>query len=185
MDSAQPAVVFTSLAEMCVPAFSDRCSIVIEEDDDLGYRIGRSVPGPSRNSMHHVIRMPVRSEPLPGARQFHGVVVYSWFAGRRPTYADAALAQLMVERAIAAVHHERLSGRGGAEATPAEVATSGPPRRTSRSTGGGPRNGRNLRYPDCPSAYPEPLQAQRTLGADSGPGSGRDADADADPAGER
>ncbi len=39
VDSAEPAVVFSSLAHLCVPAFSDACTIDIVEQGEIAYRI--------------------------------------------------------------------------------------------------------------------------------------------------
>ena len=125
--SAQPAVVFTSLAALCVPTLSDECHVVIEEEGHVGYRIMYPVTDPGGGPAalgeeyvaraggstqllgEHTVRTPILPAPLSGERAYRGVVVHRWRTGRHPTHTDAALAQLVVERAVAAVHQERLT----------------------------------------------------------------------------
>ena len=128
--SAQPAVVFTSLAALCVPAFSDECRIIIEEEGHVGYRIIRPVPDPGSQlaalSQEYVsreggsrqlvgariVRTPIVAMQLSGER-YRGVVVHHWHTGRHPTRADVARAQRIVDRAVVTVHQERLTSRLG------------------------------------------------------------------------
>ena len=128
--SAQPAVVFTSLAELCVPAFSDDCRIIIEEEGHVGYRIIRPVPDPgsqlaalsqeyvtraggSRQLVsEHTVRTPILAMQLSGER-YRGVVVHHWRTGHHPTRTEVSRAQRILDRAVAAVHQERLTSRLG------------------------------------------------------------------------
>jgi hypothetical protein len=122
--SAQPEVVFTSLAALCVPDFSDECRIVIRENGRPSHRITRPTPPagtrrsptsdlladtPARQFMDkHSIRTPILSSPRSSAMCYTGVVVHNWTGDRHPTPADARLAQRLVDRAVAVVQQERL-----------------------------------------------------------------------------
>jgi hypothetical protein len=125
--SAQPAVVFTSLAALCVPTFSDECRIVIDEDDCARYLIIRPL-GAADNSLAAVsgersaaatgpqllsgqtVRTPFLALSSTGEFDYRGVVTHYW-RDDHPTPVDAALAQLAVDRAVATVHRERLHAR--------------------------------------------------------------------------
>ncbi len=107
--SAEPAVVFTSLARRCVPAFSDRCIIDLAEDDNVAYRIdypGSARPAvPSADPAH--LRTRVTATPGTAQRPYSAEVLHTW-DHYTPTVADAAIAQLLVTRAVAAIDQERL-----------------------------------------------------------------------------
>lgn len=107
--SAQPAVVFSSLARLCVPAFSDRCIIDLTEDDNAAYRI--DYPGGARPAVPHAdparLRTRVTATPGTAQRPYCAEVIHSW-DHYTPSDADAAIAQLLVTRAVTAIDRERL-----------------------------------------------------------------------------
>lgn len=114
--SAEPAVVFTSLARQCVPAFSDACTITIAETGRSAYRISYPNADPARTAgvgdgapaVTHSLRTPVRSADDHAPGGFTGEVVHTW-DDHLPTAADAVIAQLAVDLAVAAITSERLS----------------------------------------------------------------------------
>jgi hypothetical protein len=118
--SAEPAVVFSSLARACVPRFSDSCTVDIVEHERAGYRI--SYPRtPSADAAYnagpvvadaaeavHVLCTTIEGEPNTSHRRYFGVVTHSWNE-YQPNLADAAIAQFLVDTAVAAVEWERLA----------------------------------------------------------------------------
>jgi hypothetical protein len=129
--SELPALVFTSLAALSVPLFSDRCQIFVEEDGLAGYRIERPVTGaPPASDAHHrlsrvrnawsgqwVSKHGVQTSFSEAATAtdggFRGSVLHLWNPHYRPTGTDLALAQLLVDNSIALLRRER--ARVGAE----------------------------------------------------------------------
>lgn len=116
--SAEPAVVFSSLAKQSVPAFSDECTIDIVEDERPGYRVSypqasASNPAPARGTDTRApagrqLRTLIESAPGGSGPAFSGMVLHTWRA-RSPSTIDAAIARLLVDRAVAAVAQERLT----------------------------------------------------------------------------
>jgi hypothetical protein len=112
-DSSEPAVVFSSLARLCVPAFCDVCTIDIVEGGRVRYRVsypqstaGPSAPAPDRQSS--VIT--TFESGLQGWASYSGVMTSVWHA-RRLNGQDEARAAAIVEQAIRMVRHERLADR--------------------------------------------------------------------------
>ena len=125
--SPEPAVVFTSLAEQCVPAFSDACTIEITETgrDDYRLHYPNTDPAPETRigdraaAVAHSVRTPVHSanDHVPGG--FTGEVIHTW-DHHRPTDADATIARLVVDLAVAAIARERLAARADRALTTAD-----------------------------------------------------------------
>ena len=114
--SAEPAVVFTSLAKQCVPAFCDACAIEITETGRDAYRIHYPDNDPARMARvggnnatpTYSLRTPVRNvnDRAPGG--FTGAVIHTW-DHHRPTDADATIAALMVDLAVTVIARKRLA----------------------------------------------------------------------------
>ncbi|MGI8664858.1 MAG: ANTAR domain-containing protein [Jatrophihabitans sp.] len=108
--SAEPAVVFSSLARLCVPAFSDRCIIDLAEDDNAAYRIDYPAGGPTPavpSADPACLRTRVTATPGTAQQPYSAEVSHSW-DHYTPSDADAAIAQLLVTRAVTAIDRERL-----------------------------------------------------------------------------
>ncbi|MDQ2838699.1 MAG: ANTAR domain-containing protein [Actinomycetota bacterium] len=107
--SAEPAVTFSSLARVCVPDFSDTCTVDLVEVGRAAYRIAYpadpSPPSPTGATTQ--LRTPIASTPGTPQPAYSGMIVHSWHQ-HRPDAADAALAQMLALRAITAIDHERL-----------------------------------------------------------------------------
>jgi hypothetical protein len=136
MPSTFPAVVFTSLATLCVPTFSDGCYIVIEEEELGAYRIERPLTptgAPDIRGHHehqHRIRDPWSGQwvgdhsvqtgfDLPrtdGHIGYRGSTLHTWNADYRPTGTDVALSQLAVDHAVTILRREQ--GRAHSHARP-------------------------------------------------------------------
>lgn len=127
--SEWPALVFTSLAALSVPLFSDRCHILIEEDDLPTYRIERPITGtPAVGDEHHrlnrvrdswsgqwvsdhAVQTSFTEKASATGVGFRGTVLHLWDPEYQLTGTDLALAQLMVDQAIALLRREQ--GRPG------------------------------------------------------------------------
>ncbi len=123
--SAEPAMVFSHLAAVCVPAVCDEIIIDLVENGH-GYRIRRPAADPTaartpRSASGDALRSVLRSgdsvtvavRPAPSLADgalFSGSVVCRWTDGYLPTATDASLLHLMVDHAVALVHREQSSG---------------------------------------------------------------------------
>ena len=110
--SIEPAVVFSSLAKLCVPAFSDECTIDVVQLEQPDYRISypHVTPCASRAAQPHpgqqlVTVFDVVVEDGSSAR-YSGVVTFAWWRAV-PGAADLVIAQLLTDRAIAVIDQER------------------------------------------------------------------------------
>jgi hypothetical protein len=125
VDSAEPAVVFASLVRLCVPAFSDACSVEIVEGGRVRYGVSfpPRIVGPA-SSLPYAERCVVTAfeSELPGWAGYTGVMTSLWHT-RRSTTEDEDRAAAIVERAVAMIRTERLadplrSGRPWSESVP-------------------------------------------------------------------
>ena len=108
--SVEPAIVFSSLTALCVPSFSDFCSVDIVEGGRVRYRIAapRPQPGtPARARELFEVRTTFDSA-LDGWAPYSGVMVNSW-RSYQPNDADEARAARVVGQAIRAIRDERLA----------------------------------------------------------------------------
>jgi hypothetical protein len=118
--SVKPAVVFGNLAELCVPAFSDACAIDITELGSDAHRVWhphapRGVrrpfdPAPvlTGRPTPSLLCIPFESPPHDPGSAYHGVFAYIRHAREfRPGM--AAIAGLLVDRAVATVTQQRLA----------------------------------------------------------------------------
>jgi hypothetical protein len=111
--SVEPSRMFSQLAQVCVPAISDACTIELVEEGGHRYRIRQ--PENPRGSQgfdeHDLVAEADFSSDGAGGPRFSGVLVCTWFDGYRPGEADSALIGLLVDHTTALVEHERLTAR--------------------------------------------------------------------------
>jgi len=93
--SADPAVVFASLARVCVPAVCDVATVRIADAVNLTH-------GLSGDSVF----VPIGIPPIDGLERYQGVLQLR-FDGRSPGATDAAVGRLVVDRALALIDRER------------------------------------------------------------------------------
>jgi hypothetical protein len=124
--SAEPAMVFSHLAAVCVPAVCDDMVIDLVENGQA-YRIrrpaadrqdrsrptpqlldGGSVPSPGTVLGPDSVTLPIPPAPDSAGSPFYGRVACRWRDGYVPTQSDASLIELMVDHAAALVVRERL-----------------------------------------------------------------------------
>jgi hypothetical protein len=116
--SVEPAIVFSSLAHLCVPIFSEECTVDIVEGDDVAYRISypRSDSGDATAttqdfSGHRRIRpdcgYAVRTRFASAG--YTGMMTHLWRT-RVPTPADVSRALILVRHGVDAVRTEREEG---------------------------------------------------------------------------
>lgn len=123
--SAEPAVTFTSLASVCVPAFADACSIVIVEQNEAGYQIRsprQDAGADGRGALVVSVCEPYR--PADSAAEepdgYSATVAFSWADPARPARSDAVIAQLLADRAAHLTRGERLAAAAERHAARAE-----------------------------------------------------------------
>jgi ANTAR domain len=121
--SADPAVVFSSLARSCIPSFSDSCSVELSEGVEPLFRAAfpmaeeasvtakpESVTASAAAPRNHgnAVSTSFQDASALGFPSYAGVVLHSWDS-REPTAEDAIIARLLVDHAVALVHSERLA----------------------------------------------------------------------------
>lgn len=133
--SAEPAVVFTSLAALCTEHLCDRCTIELIEPGRARYRIERPLasppnsggrvsttgggtrpPGPVRQARPAhpaatTISAPFVGTPMPDQPDYLGRLVLQWDSGYPAGETDTVLATLFAERGVNAVHDGRLQAQ--------------------------------------------------------------------------
>lgn len=112
--SVEPSRMFSQLAQVCVPAIADACTIDLVEEGGHRYRIRRPAENPwgsqGLDARDLVASADFASDGAGGPR-FSGVLECIWFDGYRPGAADAALLGLLVDHTTALVEHDRLTAR--------------------------------------------------------------------------
>jgi ANTAR domain len=110
--SDEPAVVLSSLARSSNPCFSDACAVELSEGTEPRFRVCFPLPGeeafPAGRGPRKTIVTTFQAGSGHGYQPFAGVVVHSW-TDRDPTEADAIIARLLVDLALAIVQRERLA----------------------------------------------------------------------------
>jgi hypothetical protein len=122
--SPEPALVFSHLAAVCVPAVCDDVIIDLVENGH-GYRIRQPAVAPARQRPEespvplshagpvlgaHTVSVAIdAAEPEQFGPGFTGTVLCTWRDGYQPAPADTSLIRLMVDHAVALVHRERLT----------------------------------------------------------------------------
>jgi hypothetical protein len=145
--SAEPAVVFTSLVRQCVPLICDSATAVIMDAAGGAYRVtwprpdsetgitgtdaaslkdaGRTpfvlsdANGVGVQLTDDAVLIPITPPVLDGEPEYCGTLELR-FSDSRPTAMHALLGQLVLERAIALVHAERLAQQVVADRARAE-----------------------------------------------------------------
>lgn len=114
--SSEPAVVFSSLAAILVPAFASTCTITVAEPQ-ASYQICQPTPagstaGEARSEAaisKNTLAVSVRDQLARRQDGFSAVITLGWDDGERPTRSDAVIAQLLADRALHVIRHQRLS----------------------------------------------------------------------------
>jgi hypothetical protein len=120
--SGEPDVVLSSLARLCVPAFSDGCSLELHTDEQTVYRIryprGRTdrlagaVRAVNRFEDEHefsaVVRVPIAPAEGTFGPAYHGEMVHVW-KQYQPGRGDRGLAELLVDHAQRIIEQRRLA----------------------------------------------------------------------------
>ena len=112
--SVEPARMFSQLAQVCVPAISDACTIDLVEEGGHRYRIRQPAENPPNGGQldeEELVAKADFSSAGAGGPRFSGVLMCTWFDGYRPVDADSALIGLLVDHTTALVEHERLTAR--------------------------------------------------------------------------
>jgi hypothetical protein len=112
--SVEPSRVFSELAQVCVPAISDSCTIDLVEEGGHRYRIRQPADtlwGAGGLDEGELVAEADFASDGAGGPRFSGVLRCCWFDGYRPGAADAALLGLLVDHTTAVVEHERLTAR--------------------------------------------------------------------------
>jgi ANTAR domain-containing protein len=123
--SAEPAVVFSSVAQLCVPMLSARARIAITEADDRQYLIAHPLDPAHRDSgidgevafggirvADDSVVTEIQGDAVGSHTAFRGVMVLEVAEPRRP---DALVAQLVVDRAVAVITAERQAAVAAAQ----------------------------------------------------------------------
>jgi len=120
--SAEPAVVFTSVARLCVPLFCDAAAAVLTTADQQAYttRWPWSEAGPEDSALlreamagsqvvsHDAVLTPILGMSTEGVLDYQGVLTLT-FHTTSPSPSHRLLARLVVERATAVIERERLA----------------------------------------------------------------------------
>jgi hypothetical protein len=120
--SGEPDVVLSSLARLCVPAFSDGCSVELHTDEQTVYRIryprGRThrLAGVVRtvnrfedeSEFSAVVRVPIGPAEGTFGAPYHGEMIHVW-KEYQPGRGDRGLAELLVDRAQRIIEQRRLA----------------------------------------------------------------------------
>ncbi len=120
--SVEPAIVFASLATVAVPRYADACRVRLREQDGQTHRIQRPTPQgcPGVDSADLVDGLVVSLDEPPsddGAHIGYQVrLAFTWQDPTRPTDSDAVIAQLLADRAVDLIRHERLAVQARASA---------------------------------------------------------------------
>ncbi len=124
VESAEPAVVFSSLARLYVPDFCDSCVVDVVECETTRYRVsyprddaqhaGQARAADANDAHGGCVDVTFRGggDALP----YSGTARFGWRA-HSPGQTDHAVAEQLVDRAVALIAHERLeqnpsTGRG-------------------------------------------------------------------------
>jgi hypothetical protein len=107
--SAEPAVVFTSAVRLCVPLICASATVTMAGPDQPAYAITwpRNATDHRHPSAATTVRTPITGEPTEQHPAYRGALMLQFQAP--PGDQHAFLAQLVVERATALVHRERLT----------------------------------------------------------------------------
>jgi hypothetical protein len=131
--SAEPAVVFTSVTRLCVPLLCDAATVTVRTADQQAYQTkwpwNEADPedsAPVRMAMagrqvvsHNAVLTPIVGLSTEGVPDYQGVLALN-FHTSRPSPSHGVLAQLVVDRAVAAIERERLIDLAAAQQAQAD-----------------------------------------------------------------
>lgn len=114
--SVEPSIVFSSLAYLCVPNFSDVCTVGIVEENKAAYQISyprsdllddgatrtRNLGGQGQHRTDHRYAICTRFDSV----GYRGLVTHLWRT-RAPTPAEASRALILVRHGVDTVQQER------------------------------------------------------------------------------
>lgn len=125
--STEPAVVLTSLADLCTPVIADECSgTILQEGATLP--IGDAVPAAAEEYLTPATwpaplitddRFTLRfsQSAWKDYPEFSGTMTWRWHDRDRPTGSDKVIVQLLLDRALELVRVQRLEAALAAERT--------------------------------------------------------------------
>ena len=135
--SAEPAVVLSSLARLCVPSFSQRCAVELSEGLDPVFTVSYPLTAPGRvpearspddeappgdGPAGHTVITPFGMPSAFGQPSFAGYLIHTWTL-RVPATGEAMIARLLVDHALGVVQYERLAATAAAaESRSAQLA---------------------------------------------------------------
>jgi hypothetical protein len=100
--SAEPAVAFTSAVRLCVPLLGDAAAVTLTESEGQSY----AITWPARHeSLPYSLRTDIQIAPTDAHPGYHGEFVLYFHT--RPGEQHGLLAQLIVDRTVAAIERER------------------------------------------------------------------------------
>lgn len=134
--SAEPAVVFTSLAALCTAHMCAKCTVDLIEPDRACYRIQRPLashpnsggraptsggdtrPPGTVGQAHQpaqpvatTVSVPFVGTSMPNQPDYRGRLMLHWDSGHLAGEADTVLARILAERGVTAVHDGRLEAQ--------------------------------------------------------------------------
>lgn len=123
--SADPHVVFSRLAEICVSNFADGCQIELSDGTEQPLRVhldrtdGDATVQQPRDQ--GVVEVPFQSTERGGQPSYAGIFTV-WWRSRRATESDWTIAALLVKYVGSVVDFQRLTQRAGESDTRAATA---------------------------------------------------------------
>lgn len=102
--SAEPVVVFTSLAELIVDSYADHCQISLLDARGHERRISSSAIPDAAEPNRPELSLPILAED----GNWSGTLALSWYAAGRPKAEDITIARLLIELAVGLLETERL-----------------------------------------------------------------------------
>jgi hypothetical protein len=119
--SADPTVVFTSVARLCVPLLCDAATVTIRTADQQPYQTTwpeEAMVGEAITTSAAVLT-PITGMNTEGGSDYHGVLALH-FHTSSPSPGHGVLAQLVVDRAVAVIERARLADLVTAQQAQAE-----------------------------------------------------------------
>jgi ANTAR domain-containing protein len=119
--SVHAVEVFASLGALCVPAFSDACSVTVHEGEDttstgLGTSTVRPIALSGRSAVApDLLVLAIEGEQWRDWPPYTGQIAWQWCDRDRPTRSDKVTAQLLIDRAKALIDTQRLEAALAAE----------------------------------------------------------------------
>jgi hypothetical protein len=105
--ATEPTVTFASLANSCVPAVADECTVTVRDEGGAAWQHRQPAASPVAAGSCQLI-VEVRDEPCAGALGYTAEIGYRWHQ-EVVDDADRVIAKLLAERAVAMIRQQRLS----------------------------------------------------------------------------